>query len=167
MVYNPSTQLTEHFSMKEVARSYTADRNNIDNTPPEIALERAQTLSKYVLEPIRAEFRAFRPSSWFRCETLERMITVGAFTKWAIRNSYFEPEDRWNTYFAKKSHPKGEAADIEIAGLSNDDLYNWIKSNLEYDQLIREYAKEDDPMSGWVHVSFSKGNNRNENFKLG
>jgi hypothetical protein len=52
-------------------------------------------------------------------------------------------------------HAKGEAADIEIAGISNADLAVFIKDNLSFDQLILEcYDQAKGPSSGWVHVSF-------------
>ena len=77
-------------------------------------------------------------------------------------------EQTWKDYFERKSHPRGEAADIEIPGINNDDLYHWIRdeSGLEFDQLIREFRKAGDPNSGWVHVSFRINNNRNQAFNI-
>ena len=51
-------------------------------------------------------------------------------------------------------HCLGEAADIEVPGLSNRDLALWIEKTLDYDQLILECSKPGVPGSGWVHVSF-------------
>ena len=62
-------------------------------------------------------------------------------------------------------HAKGEAADFEIFGVSNKELADYINENLDYDQLILEYWKESDPNSGWVHCSYSEGNNRNQYLK--
>jgi hypothetical protein len=59
-------------------------------------------------------------------------------------------------------HAKGQAADFEIFGVSNKALADYINSELYYDQLILEYWKESDPNSGWVHCSFSAGNNRKQ-----
>ena len=71
----------------------------------------------------------------------------------------------WAQYFAQKSHPKGEAVDIEIPGISNDELIEWIDANIPvYDQLIREFPKPGDPSSGWVHCSYSATINRRERF---
>jgi hypothetical protein len=59
-------------------------------------------------------------------------------------------------------HAKGQAADFEIFGVSNKSLADYIDSELHYDQLILEYWNESDPNSGWVHCSFSEGNNRKQ-----
>ena len=65
----------------------------------------------------------------------------------------------------KKSsqHVLGQAADIEVLGVSNLELSDWINTNLEYDQLILEfYNEKEGPHSGWVHVSFDKGYNKHD-----
>ena len=46
------------------------------------------------------------------------------------------------------------AADIEIVGIPNKELAEWIRDNLEFDQLILEFYRDDDPAAGWVHVSY-------------
>ena len=62
---------------------------------------------------------------------------------------------------------RGEAADLRIIGLSNEELFTWIKQNLEFDQLIREYPIMGEPMSGWIHVSYKSGGNRQQVFTRG
>ena len=57
-------------------------------------------------------------------------------------------------------HVSGQAADIELPGISNYDLGVWIKNNCEYDTVLLEFYKEGIPSSGWVHVSYVEGNNR-------
>jgi len=57
-------------------------------------------------------------------------------------------------------HLKGEAADIEIGGVPNTLLAQWIDENLTFDQLILEFVEPDDPYSGWVHVSTTEDINR-------
>ena len=60
-------------------------------------------------------------------------------------------------------HASGQAADFEIYGLSNKVLADWIHDNLDFDQLILEYHKKDEPNSGWVHCSYKNGDeNRKE-----
>ncbi len=59
-------------------------------------------------------------------------------------------------------HARGEAADFEIFGVSNKELADYINENLDYDQLILEYWKKEDPNSGWVHCSYTNGNNRKQ-----
>ena len=62
-------------------------------------------------------------------------------------------------------HTKGEAADIEIPGLDNLELYYWIAENLDFDQLILEYYSGE-PSSGWVHVSYVGSENRGQTLRI-
>jgi len=58
---------------------------------------------------------------------------------------------------------RGEAADLQVIGVDNKALAKYIKENLDYDQLILEFYKEDEgPHSGWVHVSYVGKGNRKE-----
>jgi zinc D-Ala-D-Ala carboxypeptidase len=59
-------------------------------------------------------------------------------------------------------HIRGQAADIEIPGIPNAELAEWIKDNLEYNQLILEFYTPGVPDSGWVHVSYIPEANRNQ-----
>ena len=56
---------------------------------------------------------------------------------------------------------QGEAADFEIFGVPNNEVSDWIKENLMWDQLILEYWEPGEPNSGWVHVSYKKEINSN------
>lgn len=166
-----------NFKLYEIGKSSTADRLDLDNTPPPDVVLRAQLLAQHVFEPIRAEFGAFGPQSWYRGEPLEKALTWhSGFKSWCKRHSHdwvaskaitpIATEMAWKEYFARKSHPKGEAGDIEVTGTSNDELFHWVRQNLEFDQLIREFPKPDDPMSGWVHVSYRAKGNRKEVFSI-
>lgn len=169
LIYDPTSPISKHFKMYEIAKSDIAIRDYIDNTPSPVILDNALLLAENVLEPIREHFGIpFSPTSWFRCEQLEWRINEKAFKIWAIRTGKQASQDHvWKEYFALKSHPKGEAADIEIPGISNDVLYDWIKENIpEYDQLIREFGVPGDPTSGWVHVSYRLNNNRKQNLVI-
>lgn len=168
-VYVPSARFepdAPNFTHREVARSSTADRYNIDNTPNEEVLRNAYALAVNCLMPVRAEFGAFAPNSWYRGEALERVICRQSFIDWCTKYQKPRGVEAWNEYFAKKSHPKGQAADIEIIGVPNDELYKWCVANLTFDQCIREFPKEGDPMSGWVHISYNAGNNRGQAFTI-
>jgi len=61
----------------------------------------------------------------------------------------------------KSQHCKGEAADFEIFGTPNNEVSDWIKENLMFDQLILEYYEPGQPNSGWIHVSYKKEINSN------
>jgi zinc D-Ala-D-Ala carboxypeptidase len=46
------------------------------------------------------------------------------------------------------------AADIEVLGIDNKIVAEYIRDNLVFTQLILEFYKDGVPDSGWVHVSF-------------
>ena len=134
-------RLSNHFTLAEFTKSQTADRHDIDNSPDDAQIERMKILCENVLEPVRVHFdKSFSPSSGFRSEEL--CLKIGSKTT--------------------SQHAKGEAVDFEIPGLDNRELAEWIADNLEFDQLILEYYKPEDPNSGWVHVSFKGEGNRKE-----
>ena len=134
-------KLTANFSLKELTSSQTAERKGIDNTPSAEHQENLKSLCTAILQPVRDHF--------------EQVVSVSS--------GYRSPE--LCTAIGSKTtsqHARGEAADFEIFGVSNKELADYIDSELHYDQLILEYWKESDPNSGWVHCSFSAGNNRKQ-----
>lgn len=168
MEYNPNHSLSPHFRMYEVARSSTATRLEIDNTPTPEVLVAAKALAENVLEPVREHFGiAFSPQSWYRGSLLEYVLCGASYWKWCTREGLVPSDEVWDKYLALKSHPWGEGADIEIPGVANWDLHDWIQEECVFDQLIREYPVKGDPMSGWVHVSYSLEENRGEVFVIG
>ena len=133
--------LTTNFSLLELTKSQTAERKGIDNTPSPDHQESLKLLCTHILQPVRDHF--------------ERVVSVSS--------GYRSPE--LCTAIGSKitsQHAKGEACDFEIFGVSNKELADWIHFNLNYDQLILEYWKEEDPNSGWVHCSYIEGNNRRQ-----
>ncbi len=158
-------QLTTNFWEAEVGKSNTAERKGIDNRVPEDAMARAKLLAEKVLQPIRDEFGAFSAESWYRSEALERLLTTKGFARWCVKNKATGTK-AWETYFSRKSHPKGEAADIEVAGVNNLVLFDWIQNNLQYDQLILEGYRAGVRNSGWIHISYREGENRNQAFGI-
>jgi len=135
-----SIKLSKNFRLYEFLKSQTATRLGIDNTPDIGVIIKLTALSNMVLQPIRDHYgRSVRINSGFRSYKLNEAIGGSA----------------------KSQHCKGEAADIEIDGLSNFELAQWIIDNLEFDQLILEGYDGSSPNSGWVHVSFKNdGTNR-------
>jgi zinc D-Ala-D-Ala carboxypeptidase len=70
-----SDKLSPHFTLDELTRSQTAVRNNIDNTPQDIDIERLQALCENALEPIRVHFnKSVIISSGFRAPELNTAI---------------------------------------------------------------------------------------------
>ena len=134
-------KLTANFSLNELTKSQTAERKGIDNTPSAEHQENLKKLCENVLQPIRDHF--------------SKVVTISS--------GYRSPE--LCTAIGSKitsQHAKGQAADFEIFGVSNKTLADYIDSELHYDQLILEYWNESDPNSGWVHCSFSEGQNRKQ-----
>ena len=134
-------KLTENFSLLELTKSQTAERKGIDNTPSAEHQDNLKSLCVNVLQPIRDYFsKVVTISSGYRSPEL--CTAIGSKTT--------------------SQHAKGEAADFEIFGISNKALADWIHYKINYDQLILEYWKEEEPNSGWVNCSYSEGNNRRE-----
>ena len=131
-------RLSENFLLSEYTKSQTATRKGIDNTPGSIHLDNAQALFTNVVQKIRDKFGVTIITSGYRSGDLN----------YAIGGS--------NT----SQHCKGQAVDIECPGTPNYDVAKWIEDNLEFDQLILEFYKKDDPAGGWVHVSYNRGANR-------
>jgi len=52
--------------------------------------------------------------------------------------------------------------DIECPGTANEIVAQWIADNLEFDQLILEFAEKGIPDAGWVHVSYVSEGNRKQ-----
>ena len=174
----PVDKVSTNFYVSEVEYSETAVRLEIPNVAPEWVLENARLTAHHLNEPIRDQFGAYRPQSWYRSELLEQAITwEKGFRRWCAKralpwitfsNLYKEMivQKSWDKYFVRKSHPNGQAVDAEIAGVDNDVLFFWIRDNLEFDQLIREFPRPGDPMSGWVHWSWNKDGNRKQAFSI-
>ena len=135
-------KLTENFSLNELTNSQTAERKGIANTPSTAHQENLNSLCEMILQPIRDHFgQVVSVSSGYRSPEL--CAAIGSSTQ--------------------SQHASGCAADFEIFGVSNKELADYIDQNLDYDQLILEYWKgEDEPNSGWVHCSYTDGNNRKQ-----
>ena len=137
-------KLTANFSVLELTKSQTAERKGIDNTPSPEHQENLRLLCEAVLQPVRDHFsRVVSVSSGYRSPELCEAIGSKSTSQ----------------------HARGEAADFEIFGISNKILADYINETLHYDQLILEYWNESDPNSGWVHCSYTEGNNRRQYLK--
>jgi len=129
--------LSPNFSLHELTKSETALRMGFDNTPGDAETEALRLLCEKVLQPVRDHYgKGVKVNSGFR-----------------------SPESNAAVGGSKTSdHCKGQAADIEIPGVPNAELAQWIMDNLEYTQLILEFYTPGIPDSGWVHVSYDPDN---------
>jgi hypothetical protein len=129
--------LSKNFTLNELTKSETATRLDIDNTPNEEQIESLRLLCENILQPVREHY--------------------GKGVK--VNSAYRSPESNAAVGGSKTSdHCKGMAADIEIPGVPNAELAQWIMDNLEYTQLILEFYTSGIPDSGWVHVSYDPNN---------
>lgn len=136
MMEGQRMQLSKHFHLREFTRSQTAARRGIDNQPGPVAVDALALLCETLLEPVRRNFgRPVVVNSGFRSAPLNRAIG-GSRTS---------------------QHVLGEAADIEVPGIANAEVAQWIAAHLPFDQLILEAHVPGDPASGWVHVSLAPG----------
>lgn len=169
-VYEPKALIHPqaiNFKQYEVGKSEYATRNDIDNVPTLEILNNAAQVAFRCMQPIRDKFGIVMVNSWYRSEPLERVMARDGYVKFLRKNSLKENEDSWKQYFAKKQHPKGCAVDFEVPGVSNNEVFEWCKKNLVFDQLIREFAKPGIPDSGWVHISYSALSNRQQVLHIG
>ena len=149
-------KLSDNFLFYEAVQSSTASRLGIDNVPTdETIINAIKYHAQTVVQPIRDNYRSFSPNSWYRSPELEKAICASSYAAWCAKRNMHLCEASWQLYLSRKSHPRGEATDIRIPGVSNVALFNWIKdeSGIEYDQLILEFVPKHNPFEGWVHVS--------------
>ena len=138
-------QLSENLSLAEVMRSETAKRKGVSNMPTPEHIENFKKLAENIFQPIRKHFaKPIHISSGYRSAALNKAIG-GA---------------------ASSQHCTGEAIDIDMDGTSitNAQIFNYIKDNLNFDQLIWEFGTASNP--DWVHVSYeSTGKQRKQVLK--
>jgi hypothetical protein len=138
-------QISKHLSLAEVSRSETAKRKGINNTPSGEHLANFKLLAEKIFEPLREHFGVpIHISSGYRSKELNSAIG-GSLTS---------------------QHCQGEAIDIDMDGTSitNAQIFNFVKDNLIFDQMIWEFGTDKNP--DWVHISYeSSGKQRKQILK--
>ena len=137
--------ISKHISNREGVYSRTAERLDINNVPNDDQLRLMEIVAEKVFEPLREWVNGpIKINSFFRCKKLNTAIG-------GSRSS---------------QHMKGQAMDIDdtFGVVTNSDMYNYIKNNLDFEQLIWEFGDDDNP--NWLHVSYvSPEKNRNRCLK--
>ncbi len=138
-------KISNFVSLKEVTRSNTATRKGIDNTPNDEQLARIETLAVNVFDQLRAWVGGpVKINSGFRSEALNKAIGGSKTSQHCANN--------------------GAAFDIDdtFGHKTNAEMFDYIKNNLVFDQLILEFVdKNKQPL--WIHVSYvSTEKNRNQ-----
>jgi hypothetical protein len=136
-------KISEHLDLVEVTRSETAKRKGISNMPTEAHLENFKKLAENIFEPIRTHFNVpIHISSGYRSKELNTAIG-GALSS---------------------DHCKGMAIDLDqqghSGGLTNKEIFEYIKENLKFKQLIWEGGTKEEP--DWVHCAYDENNLKNE-----
>lgn len=130
-------QLTTNFSLAEMIKSETAVRRDMDNIPGTVEIDNLRVLCEQILQPIRDAYdRGVKVNSGYRSPDVNAAVG-GSRTS---------------------DHCKGQAADIEIPGVPNGDLAQYVADYFEFTQLILEFYTPGVPDSGWVHVSYDPSN---------
>jgi hypothetical protein len=129
--------LSKHFTVAELSK--TSVRNK-DNTPSLRVIDNLQALVDNVLQPIRDKFGPVVVNSGYRSPEVNKAVG-GSKTS---------------------DHTLGMAADIEVLGMDNKALAEWIRDNLSTTQIILEFYTKGVPDSGWVHVSYRADNLKNQ-----
>jgi len=133
--------ISKHISYHEGTYSQTGVRRDLDNTPDDSQLKRMEEVAENLFEPLR--------------EWVGGPIKINSFFRGLPLNTAIGG--------AKSSqHMKGQAIDIDdtFGHATNAQMYNFIKENLDFDQIIWEFGTDENP--NWVHISYvSPEENRN------
>ena len=133
--------ISEHVSYREATHSATATRKDLDNTPNEEQIKNMKVVAEKLFEPLRRWVGGpIKINSFFRGLPLNTAIGGEKYSQ----------------------HMKGQAMDIDdtFGHATNAQMYNFIKENLDFDQMIWEFGTDENP--NWVHISYvSKEENRN------
>ena len=128
-------KLSKNLSLAEVTKSTTAKRLGINNVPDdEWVIENLRQVAVNVFQPLRDAFECpIYVSSGYRGPELNR----------AIGGSL------------RSQHMEGRALDLDAdvyGGCTNSQIFNWIRENVTFDQMVWEFGDQDNP--DWVHVSY-------------
>jgi len=128
-----SDRISEHVSLKEGIKSHTATRLGINNTPSDLDLINMKTIAEKVFEPLR--------------EFVGGPISINSFYRSPKLNSAIGGS-------TSSQHCKGCALDIDdtYGHKTNAEMFEYIKCNLDYDQMIWEFGDDTNP--DWVHISY-------------
>ena len=126
-------RISKHITYKEAVRSNTALRLNINNIPNDYEISNMVGIASNVFEPLREYVGGpIKINSMFRSEALNRAIGGSS----------------------RSQHCQGRAIDLDdtFGHKTNAEMFNYIKDNLNFDQLIWEFGDDTNP--NWIHVSF-------------
>jgi hypothetical protein len=120
-------RLTANFTLAELTRT----RYSVDNTPNATVIANLQELAEKVLQPLRDAVGPVKVTSGYRSKEVNTLVG-GAY---------------------KSDHIYGYAADLQSPDGNHRKIYDWLKANAVFTQLIYEFGNDAQPQ--WVHVSYN------------
>ena len=126
-------KLTEHITYAEGCHSYTAKKLGIPNIPNEYEMWNMVVIGTHIFEPLREWVGgAIKINSFYRSRELNKAIGGSS----------------------KSMHCEGRAIDIDdvYGRKTNAEMFEYIRKELDFDQLIWEFGDDQNP--DWVHVSY-------------
>tara|TARA_B100000902_G_scaffold172069_3_gene166339 strand:+ start:913 stop:1371 length:459 start_codon:yes stop_codon:yes gene_type:complete len=133
-------KISDHISYKEGIKSNTALRMGIDNIPGVYEKQNMEIVAEKIFEPLREWVGGpIRINSFYRSDSLNQAIGGSS----------------------RSQHCEGRAIDLDdVHGYkTNAEMFDYIKNNLNFDQLIWEFGSDENP--DWIHVSYiSEDGNR-------
>ena len=133
------SNISKHITLKEATYSATGEAKKIDNSPTAEHLASMKLLAEKVFEPVREWYgKPIKINSFYRSKALNMAIPGSSLTS---------------------QHSKGEAMDMDTAS-DNKKIFEYIKNNLDFDQMIWEFGTTENP--DWVHVSYKALGNRKQ-----
>ena len=133
-------KISEHISFKEAIKSNTALRRGINNEPDDYQITNMVNIAHNVFEPLREWVGGpIKINSMFRCEELNEAIGGSS----------------------RSQHCEGRAIDLDdtFGHKTNAEMFEYIRKNLSFDNLIYEFGDDNNP--DWIHVSYiSEDENR-------
>ena len=133
-------KISDHISYREAVRSTTADRLGIENKPGNYELVHMEIIAERIFEPLR--------------EWVGGPIRINSFYRGPKLNKAIGGSKR-------SQNMEGRAMDLDdtYGHKTNAEMFNYIKQNLDFDQLIWEFGTDENP--NWIHVSYvSEDSNR-------
>lgn len=129
-----------NFKMSELITSDTANIRKINNMPDINSMDAMLDLIVFCLQPLRERLK--KPviiTSGYRSHEVNKLVG-------GAQNS---------------QHTRGQAVDIVVNGLTPAQLTDFIaaQKDIPFDQLINEYDR-------WTHISYVRGKNRRQRFKI-
>ena len=138
-------KISHNITYAEAIHSNTAKRKGIENIPNENQIAAMMTIAEMIFQPLRSYVGGpIKITSFFRSPELNQAIGGSKSSQ----------------------HCKGQAMDLDdvYGHKTNAEMFDYIRENLDFDQLIWEFGDDNNP--NWIHVSYvDKQENRNRCLK--